>query len=215
MTMSQSLSQRYSEYVNELFAREDDMLRYVRQQTAAHGIPQINLEANEAKLLQLLVRLCGARRVVEVGTLAGYSGICIARALPADGQLITIEVSGVHAGVARAHFERAGLADRVTVLQGAGIEVLPKLAADGPYDLMFIDADKGNYHNYLEWAADNLRLGGVVVADNAFWQGNIFNPQTDDDQAMVEFNRRLAEHPQFDSTIIEVGDGIALGVKLS
>jgi len=213
--MSQSLSQRYSEYVNELFVREDDTLRYVRQQTAAHGIPQINLEANEAKLLQLLVRLCGARRVVEVGTLAGYSGICIARALPADGQLITIEVSSVHAGVARAHFERAGLADRVTVLQGAGIEVLPKLAADGPYDLMFIDADKGNYHNYLEWAADNLRLGGVVVADNAFWQGNIFNPQTDDDQAMVEFNRRLAEHPQFDSTIIEVGDGIAIGVKLS
>ena len=213
--MSQSLSQRYSEYVNRLFAREDDTLRYVRQQTAAHGIPQINLEANEAKLLQLLVRLCGARRVVEVGTLAGYSGICIARALPADGQLITIEVSSVHADVARAHFEHADLADQVTVLQGAAMDVLPNLVADGPYDLMFIDADKGNYHNYLEWAADNLRLGGAVVADNAFWGGNIFNPQTDDDHAMVEFNRRLAEHPQFESTIIEVGDGIALGVKLS
>ena len=78
---------------------------------------------------------------------------------------------------------------------------------------MFIDADKGNYHNYLEWAADNLRVGGAVVADNAFWQGYIFNPQTEDDHAMVAFNRRLAAHPQFDSSIIEVGDGIALGVK--
>ncbi len=93
--------------------------------------------------------------------------------------------------------------------------MLPSLAKDAPYDLMFIDADKGNYHNYLAWAADNLKVGGAVVADNAFWGGNIFDPKTADDQAMVAFNRTLAEHPQFDSTIIEVGDGIALGVKTS
>lgn len=211
--MSQNLSQRYSEYVNELFTREDETLRYVRQQTVAHGIPLISLEPNEAKLLQMLVRLCGAEVVVEVGTLAGYSGICIARALPAHGKLYTIEVSSVHAEVARTHFEYAGLADKVTVMQGAGLDLLPKLASEGPFDLMFIDADKGNYHNYLAWAADNLRVGGAVVADNAFWQGYIFNPQTEDDHAMIEFNRTLAAHPQFDSTIIEVGDGIALGVK--
>ena len=213
--MAESLSQRLNQYVRELFAREDATLRFVRQQTAARGLPQISLETNEAKLLQLLVRLSGAVRVVEVGTLAGYSGICIARALPARGQLITIEVSSLHAEVARAHFERAGLADKVKVLQGAGVQVLPTLTKDAPYDLMFIDADKGNYHNYLAWAADNLKVGGAVVADNAFWGGNIFNPKTADDQAMVAFNRTLAEHPQFDSTIIEVGDGIALGVKTS
>lgn len=213
--MSQNDGARRNAYVKERFALEDDTLRYVRQQTAAHGMPQISLEPNEAKLLQLLVRLSGARRVIEVGALAGYSGICIARALPADGQLITIEVSSLHAEVARAHFEYAGLAEKVTVRQGAGVDVLPTLAADAPYDLMFIDADKGNYHNYLEWAADNLRIGGAVVADNAFWGGAIFDPQTDDDHAMVAFNRRLAEHPQFESTIIEVGDGIALGVKTS
>lgn len=211
--MSQNLSQRYHDYVSHLFAREDETLRYVRQQTAARGLPQISLEPNEAKLLQMLVRLSGAARVVEVGTLAGYSGICIARALPAHGQLITIEVSSVHADVAREHFERAGLSDRVTVMQGAGVEVLPKLAADAPYDLMFIDADKGNYHNYLAWAADNLKVGGAVVADNAFWGGNIFDPKSDDDHAMVAFNQTLAQHPQFESTIIQVGDGIALGVK--
>lgn len=212
--MSQSLSQRCHAYVSELFAREDETLRYVRQQTAVRGLPQISLEPNEAKLLQLLIRLSGAARVVEVGTLAGYSGICIARALPDHGQLITIEVSRLHAEVARAHFEYAGLADKVKVLQGAGVQVLPKLASDGPFDLMFIDADKGNYHNYLAWAADNLRVGGAVVADNAFWGGAIFDPQTEDDRAMVAFNRMLAEHPQFDSTIVEVGDGIAVGVKM-
>lgn len=211
--MSQSQTERRHAYVSDLFAREDETLRYVRQQTAAHGIPQISLEPNEAKLLQMLVRLCGAERVIEVGALAGYSGICIARALPAAGRLITIEVSSVHAKVARAHFEYAGVADKVTILQGGAVNVLPKLVADAPYDLMFIDADKGNYHNYLAWAADNLRVGGVVVADNAFWGGAIFNPQSEDDHAMVAFNRMLAEHRQFDSTIIEVGDGIALGVK--
>ena len=116
--------------------------------------------------------------------------------------------------MARAHFEHAGLADKVTVMQGAGVQVLPSLARDAPYDLMFIDADKGNYGNYLAWAADSLKVGGAVVADNAFWGGNIFDPKTEDDHAMVAFNRMLAEHPQFDSTIIEVGDGIAVGVKL-
>ena len=116
--MSQSDAERRNAYVNELFAREDDTLRYVRQQTAAHGLPQISLEPNEAKLLQLLVRLSGARRVVEVGALAGYSGICIARALPAGGQLITIEVSSLHADVARAHFEYAGLAESSDRLAG-------------------------------------------------------------------------------------------------
>lgn len=212
--MSETDSERRNAYVNERFVREDDILRYVRQQTAARGLPQINLAPNEAKLLQLLVRLSGARRVIEVGALAGYSGICIARALPADGQLITIELSGLHADVARDHFEYAGLADKATVLQGAAMDILPKLAVDAPYDLMFIDADKGNYHHYLEWAAHNLRAGGAVIADNAFWQGKIFNPQTEEDQAMVAFNQRLAAHPQFDSTIIEVGDGIAVGVKV-
>ena len=212
--MSQNLTQRYNAYVNELFVREDETLRHVRQQTVAHGIPLISLEPNEAKLLQMLVRLCGAQRVVEVGTLAGYSGICIARALPAHGKLFTIEVSSVHAEVARAHFEYAGLADKVTVMQGAGLDVLPKLASKGPFDLMFIDADKASYHRYLAWAAQNLRVGGAVLADNVFWQGYIFDPKSEDDHGVVNFNQALARHPQFDSTIIEVGDGIALGVKI-
>lgn len=211
--MTAELAPRLSQYVDDLFAREDEILQFVRQEAAAHGLPQINLGSREAKLLQLLVMLCGAGRAVEIGTLAGYSGICIARALPEHGRLITIEVSSVHAALARAHFEYAGLADKVTVLQGAGQQVLPKLIADGPYDLLFIDADKSSYPDYLDWGAENLRVGGALVADNAFWNGSILAPNSEDDHAMVAFNRALAAHPQFESTIIEVGDGIALGVK--
>ena len=213
--MSDDLAQRLNQYVSEHFVREDEVLQYVRQQTAAHGLPLINLQPNEGRLLQMLTMLCAAERAVEIGTLAGYSGIWIARGLPAQGKLITIEKSSVHANLARSHFERAGLADKVTVLQGAGAQMLRKLEADAPYDLMFIDADKANYANYLEWAAENLRVGGVVIADNAFWGGQIFNPQTEDDHGLVAFNQSLADHAQFESTIIEVGDGVALGVKVS
>ena len=113
------------------------------------------------------------------------------------------------------HFERAGLADKVTVMQGDGRQVLRKVQVDSPYDLMFIDADKANYPHYLEWAAEHLRIGGAVMADNAFWNGHILAPEFEDDFGLVTFNRALAEHPQFESTIIEVGDGIALGVKVS
>lgn len=213
--MSDNLAKRLNHYVNDLFVHEDEVLRFVRAETEAQGLPLINLEQNEAKLLQLLVMLIRAERVVEIGTLAGYSGIWIARALPDHGKLITIEYSSKHAALARAHFERAGLADKVTVLQGAGMQILPKLAADAPYDLIFIDADKVNYPNYLAWAAENLRVGGAVVADNAFWGGGIFKPDTADGRGAAQFNQTLADHPQFASTIIEVGDGIALGIKTS
>lgn len=213
--MSDDLAQRLNQYVCDIFAREDDILRFVRQETARLGLPLINLEPNEARLLQLIVRLCGAQRVIEIGALAGYSGIWIARALPPNGSLTTIEKSGIHAQLARSHFKRAGLEEKVTVLQGEGLQVLPKLAAEAPYDLMFIDADKVSYPRYLEWAAENLRIGGALVADNAFWGGKIFDPTTEDDRGMVAFNQALAAHPQFESTIIEVGDGLALGIKVS
>ena len=159
--------------------------------------------------------LSGAERVVEVGTLAGYSAIWIARGLPAHGRLTTIEYSSVHAELARSHIEYAGLADKVTVLQGEGKQVLQKLSGGAPCDLMFIDADKASYPDYLAWAAQNLRIGGALVADNVFWSGQVLNPQTADDHGLARFNRTLAAHPRFHSSIIEIGDGFALGVKTS
>ena len=213
--MNDDLNQSLRDYVDELFVREDELLRYVRAQTADQGLPQINLQPHEARMLQLFVLLVGARKVVEVGTLAGYSAIWIARALPADGTLVTIDNSAKHVRIARSHIERAGLADKISVLQGDGRQMLAKLTVDAPWDLLFVDADKISYPHYLEWAAANLRRGGVVLAHNAFWGGRILTPESEDDFGMVDFNRALADHPSFESTIIEIGDGLALGVKIS
>lgn len=212
--MNEAIKQRLGEYVNELFVREDEVLAYVRRQTAEQGLPQINLKPHEGLMVQLFVRMCAARKVVEVGALAGYSAIWIARALPNDGRLVTIDKSGEHCRLARAHIERAGLADKVSVLQGDGRQILDKLAVDAPYDALFVDADKVSYPHYFNWAADNLRGGGIIMAHNAFWGGKILSPESEDDLGLVRFNQMLAEHPAFASTIIEVGDGLALGVKL-
>lgn len=212
--MTDDLARRLHEYVNGLFVREDEALSYAREQTAIHDLPQINLQPHEARLLQLLVLLCGARKVVEVGTLAGYSAIWMARALPDDGKLFTIDNSAKHARIARSHIRRAGLADKITVMQGDGRQILKKLASDAPYDLLFVDADKISYPHYLGWAAENLRAGGAILAHNAFWGGQILSPQSEDDYSIASFNQTLADHPNFESTIIEIGDGLALGVKV-
>ncbi len=212
--MSDDLARRLHDYVNGLFVREDEALAFVREQTALHDLPQINLQPHEARLLQLLVWLCGARKVVEVGTLAGYSAIWMARALPQDGKLITIDNSAKHARIARDHVMRAGLENKITVLQGDGRQILKKLTTDAPYDLLFVDADKVSYPHYLEWAAENLRAGGAILAHNAFWGGGIFAPATADGRGVAEFNQVLANHPRFESTIIEIGDGMAIGVKV-
>lgn len=213
--MSNDLRQQFNDYVNDLFVDEDEVLQFVRRETVKHNMPQINLAPYEGQMMQVLVAMSGAKKVVEIGTLAGYSGIWIARGLPKDGKLITIEKSSKHADVARSHFEKAGLSDKITVYQGDGIQILTKIQSGSPYDMVFIDADKANYLNYLEWAVENLRIGGTVMAHNAFWGGNIFNPQTDDDHGLVKFNQTLADHPRLHSTIIEVGDGLAVGVKIS
>ncbi len=212
--MNEAITRKLREYVNDKFVREDELLAFVRQQTAEQGLPQINLQPHEGLMVQLFVRMCGARKVLEVGALAGYSAIWIARALPSGGRLITIDKSGLHCRLTRAHIERAGLADKVTVLQGDGRQILDKLAVDAPFDALFVDADKVSYPQYFNWAARHLRAGGIIMAHNAFWGGNILCPQSEDDHGLVRFNQMLARHPSFASTIIEVGDGLALAVKL-
>ncbi len=151
--------------------------------------------------------------MVEIGTLAGYSGVWLARALPNDGKLYTLEKSSKHAALARQSFQRAGVGERVELLEGSAQDSLAKLSKRGPFDLVFIDADKGSYPAYLEWAAGNLRAGGLVAAHNAFRSGQVLDPQGDDDRIMDEFNRALAGHPHFDGMILAIGDGMAVGVK--
>jgi len=202
------------QYVNDNFVHEDDALQFVRDAMAQHNLPLINIDPYEGRMLQLLVMMSGAKKVVEIGTLAGYSGIWIVRGLPADGKLITIDKSSKHVNLARSHFEQAGLSDKVTVYQGNALQILRKIEPHAPYDMLFIDADKPNYSNYLDWAVANLRIGGTVMAHNAFWGGRILSPENADDHAVIAFNQALAKHPQLESTILEVGDGLAIGVKL-
>lgn len=205
--------ERMNAYITELFAPEDDVLRSIQEEAKLHGLPDISIQPFEGRLMQWLMRSINAGRVVELGTLAGYSGVWIARALPPGGRLYTLEKNGQHASVARRSFERAGVADRVELLEGSAIEQLVGLAPRGPFDMVFIDADKVSYEVYLAWAINNLRPGGMLAAHNALRGGRITAPESDDDRAMAAFNRALATDSRLDSFILAIGDGMAVGIK--
>ena len=211
--MDSNLLERLDDYVNELFAPEDDVLRWIQSEAEKHGLPSISIQPFEGRLLQILLRSVGARKVVEIGALAGYSGVWMARALPSGGKLITLEKSSKHAAVARASFKHAGVSDRVELREGDGMTLLGKLSAEGPFDFVFIDADKPTYPQYLAWTVDNLRAGGMVAAHNALRDGRVLAPESEDDRMMDAFNRALAADARLDSFIIGVGDGMAVGIK--
>jgi caffeoyl-CoA O-methyltransferase len=199
-------------YLRPLFWSEDDLLRDLADDLAERG-PQIQVSAAEGSLLALLVSAIGARRVLEVGTLFGYSGVWMARALPTDGHLDTIEFSSMHAGAAREWFERAGLGSRVTVHEGPALEVLPRLVP--PYDLAFFDAAKEEYCDYLDHALRLVRPGGLILADNVFWNGRVAGDGDAGDadvQGIRDYNARIASDPRLRSAVVPVGDGLSVSV---
>lgn len=201
-------------YVRDTFAVEDEILKYIREQTPIKGLPAISVKPEEGRFLQFLVAVSGARTALEVGTLGGYSGTWIARGLPLDGCLITLEREAHHAAVAEEHFRLAGLERQTEVLVGDAHELLRSLDAKGPFDFVFIDAEKDEYPAYLDWALAHTELGSVIVAHNVFRHGAIVDPndQSPTTKKMREFNRRLAESPQLISHIFPAGDGLALAV---
>jgi len=199
------------DYLSSRYWTEDELLLEVKADIAERG-PQIQVSAEAGRLLSLLVRAAGAKRVLEVGTLFGYSGIWMARELPADGRLDTIEIEKLHADAAEHWFERAGLADRVTVHRGAGLDVLATLP--GPYDVAFIDADKATYPEYVRQSLEKLRPGGVVIADNAIRRGRIAQPGGDADlDGTRGMHDLLAADSSLVATTVPVGDGLAIAVK--
>jgi predicted O-methyltransferase YrrM len=205
-------------YIAALFAAEDEALRAARAAMAAGGLPAINVSPAAGKLLYLLARLSGARRVLEIGTLGGYSAIWLARALPPDGRLLTLEREERHAAVARANLARAGLAERVEVRVGPALDSLAALAAAGagPFDLVFIDADKPSYPAYLDWAVRLGRPGTLIVADNVVRRGAVVDAAggSASDAAIRRFNQALADHPRLEAIILPLLrqeiDGLAL-----
>src|SRR5688572_24715718 len=195
-------------YVNDTHASHDSAL--MQAFAVPEGIPAIQVGPSEGRLLYLLLRLAGAKKVVEVGTLVGYSAIHMARALAPGGHLWSIEYESRHAEVARANVAAAGLSDRVTIIVGAARDVLQTLEGEGPFDAVFIDADKQSYDHYGRWALEHLRPGGLVLGDNAYLFGQLL---ADDDRArgMRGFHELVAA--ACDSVCIPTPDGLVLGVK--
>ena len=207
------MSDRAGEYITGLFSAEDELLAALREEADRTGLPPIAISADEGRLLQVLLTTIGARRVLEVGTLGGYSAICMARALAADGRLLTIEIEPKHADFARRYIKRAGHSDRVEVRVGRALDVLPAL--DGEvFDAIFIDADKEPLPTYFDWALRLVRPGGLIIADNALWGGRVFDGENDDEKtrAVREFNRRMATDPRVLGIIVPTHDGVAVAV---
>lgn len=197
-------------YVDNVHAAHDPGLEAAFAAPLHRDMPAIMVAPSEGKMLEVLLRMIRAERVVEVGTLAGYAAIRMAAALPPSGKLWSIELNPAFAEVARDNIARAGYADRVEVVVGAGLDILPTLSAHGPFDAMFVDADKENYDGYGRWAARNLRQGGVLIGDNSYLFGELLDG-TARGAAMRRFHEEAAEH--FHSVCIPTPDGILLGVK--
>jgi caffeoyl-CoA O-methyltransferase len=196
------------DYVNRVHAPHDPGL--AQAFAVPEGIPAIQVSPSDGKLIGLMLSLAKATKVVEVGTLIGYSAIHIARALGPGGRVWSIEYEPRHAELARKNLAAAGMADRVTVVTGAGRDVLPTLVSHAPFDAVFIDADKVNYDFYGQWAIEHLRPGGLVIGDNAYLFGELLD-DSDRAQAMRRFHELVAVH--CDSVCAPTPDGLVLGIK--
>ena len=193
-------------YIEERFAPQDEALEAAVRGSRQAGLPEIQVSPNEAKLLQLLAELVDARSVLEIGTLAGYSAIHFARALPEDGRLVSLEIDERHAEVARENVERAGLSGKVEIRVGDARELLAGIAegGEGPFDVVFIDADKSGYPEYLEWSLRITRPGSLILGDNTVRGGNILDPRDDSARATNEFNERIAGDPRLSAILLPI-----------
>ena len=219
--MNQQTWTAVDRYVDDLLVGHDAALEAALQASAKAGLPAINVAPSQGKLLNLLARVLGARAILEIGTLAGYSTIWLARALPADGRLVTLEIDATHAEVARANIAHAGLSQRVQLRLGPALDTLAQLAAEraGPFDLSFIDADKPNIPAYFKWALQLSRPGSLIVVDNVVRDGAVIEAASLDAsvQGVRRLNELMASEPRVSATTIQtVGakgyDGFALAL---
>jgi predicted O-methyltransferase YrrM len=219
--MNQELWTSVDQYFCDLLIPADPVLDHALKSSAAAGLPPINVAPNQGKFLYLLARIRGCKKILEIGTLGGYSTIWLARALPADGRLVTLEFDPKHAAVARENFNRAGLAGRIDLRVGRAIEHLPKLASENaaPFDLIFIDADKQSTADYFSWALKLSRPGTVIIVDNVVRDGNVIDAKTTDEsiQGIRRFAAMLARETRVSATAIQTlgtkgYDGFAIAI---
>lgn len=220
LTMNADLLTQIDDYIQELFGDHDAALAQNLADAAAAGLPPINVSVNQGRLLYLLAMISGARRVLEIGTLGGYSTTWLARALPEGGQVVSLELSPKHAEVARRNLERAGVASRVTIHVGPANDTLTRLAEsrEAAFDFIFIDADKPGYARYLELCLPLSRPGTVIVADNLIRNGAVMDaaPKDENARAARAFNATVAAHPRLDSIILPLMrksiDGMSISI---
>jgi caffeoyl-CoA O-methyltransferase len=206
-------------YVERVFQLADPMLESIQKRADAAGLPTIQVSAFDGRILELIARASNAKRAVEIGTLAGYSGTNILRGLGDGGFLYTFEFDPKHARVSEENLTRAGFEGRFKVMLGRAVERLPEIEKESPFDLVFIDANKEDYPKYLAWAEKHLRVGGVVLCDNAFAWGNVADPKAIDGSdgsatAIHQTNERLAQSGRFRAMMLPTDQGLAMGVKI-
>lgn len=208
---------RIDTYIEELFAPPDPALEGALRRSRAVGLPEIQISPTEGKLLRLLAEIAGVRRILEIGTLGGYSTIHLAGALPEDGLLVSLEVDERNAGVARENIAEAGLESVVEVRVGDARELLAWMFEDGegPFDLTFIDADKGGYPEYLEWALRLSRPGSLILGDNAIMGGSVIEPEEGSAQAIRQFNERLAQDSRLSAIVLPLIRGRVDGLAIA
>jgi len=204
-------------YATDLYARESETHRWIEEEMEARDLPAIQVSPLEGRLLGLLARMADVTRVLEIGTLGGYSGLWILSSLPEEAELVTLEKEEAHAELAREAFRRAGVDDRAEVLVGDAAELLEEMAvgggrAESTFDMAFVDADKESYPLYLDRLTTLMRPGGLVTADNVFWDGKVVDEAADDaaTRAIRQFNRTLAEDDAFEAAVIPIRDGLAV-----
>lgn len=219
--MNQQLFESVDQYISQLFHDEDDCLKATEQSILESGIPPISISPNQGKFLQILAKLCNAKKILEMGTLGGYSTIWMARALPENGTLVTLEIDKKHAEVARQNFNSCGLTSKIEIRLGKAIDILPKLETEGagPFDMIFIDADKPPYTEYFQWALKLSRPGTLIIADNVIREGKVLLDESPDEMVtgVKRFNEFLSQCPAVNATIFQtIGakehDGMAIAI---
>jgi predicted O-methyltransferase YrrM len=210
------LQREQAEYLDRLHPDNTGLLAEMEAYAAEHNVPIADREV--ARFLEIAARAGGVRRVLEIGMAIGYSVIHLARALPEDGLIVTIELSDEMIALSEGYLERAGLRHKVRIERGRALDVLPRL--EETFDLVFLDAVKEEYAQYLDLALPRLRVGGLVIADNLMWGGQVAGEarapeQTASTQALRDFNQRFVRHPQLLAEVLSVGDGLGYGVKIS
>ncbi|MEG5042356.1 MULTISPECIES: class I SAM-dependent methyltransferase [unclassified Microcoleus] len=205
-------------YLLSISLREPDILASLREETAKHPMGMMQIAPEQGQFMELIVQLMGATKTLEIGVFTGYSSLCVALALPPNGQIIACDVSEEYTAIARRYWEAAGVANKISLQLGPAINTLDKLIAEGQagtFDFAFIDADKENYEAYFERSLQLVRNGGLIVIDNVLWSGRVADPQVQDESttAIRTFNDKLRNDPRVTLSVVPIADGLTLALK--